>query len=189
MDSDVRLRRISLESDRLLLREFRRSDWTEVLRYESDPDVVRYLAVDPATPETARQFVSEAISQRRRRERTKFALVAELKPGGAFVGVGGIRLTGEDREMTFGYLISPHFWGRGLGAELAGRLLQFGFQDLDAHRIIATTDVENSHSIRILETLGMSREGRLREHQLVRGQWRDSYLYSMLEEEWTGTSK
>ena len=52
------------------------------------------------------------------------------------------------------------------------------------HRIFATCDVRNLASANVLEKVGMRREGRLREDKCVRGQWRDSYVYGILEHEW-----
>ena len=60
-------------------------------------------------------------------------------------------------------------------------VLTMGFDHLELHRIWATADVENARSWRLMERVGMTREGLLREDKLVRGQWRDSYMYSMLD--------
>ena len=51
------------------------------------------------------------------------------------------------------------------------------------HRIYATCDVNNVASARVLEKAGMQREGLLRQDMLLRGRWRDSYLYAILEDD------
>ncbi|MEO0823099.1 MAG: GNAT family protein, partial [Pseudomonadota bacterium] len=61
------------------------------------------------------------------------------------------------------------------------RILQLCFEELDLHRLSATTDVENDASWRVMERLGMQCEGRLRHHRQVRGTWRDSYLHAILK--------
>ncbi len=63
-------------------------------------------------------------------------------------------------------------------------LLAFGFGDIALHRIFSRCDPENVASARVLEKIGMQQEGRLRQHERVRGKWRDSYVYAILEEEW-----
>jgi RimJ/RimL family protein N-acetyltransferase len=52
------------------------------------------------------------------------------------------------------------------------------------HRISATADIRNIASWRVLEKLGMRREAHFREHMRQREQWRDSFLYAILEREW-----
>ena len=48
------------------------------------------------------------------------------------------------------------------------------------HRIYATCRPDNVGSWRVLEKMGMSREGLLRDHILIRGEWRDSLLYAAI---------
>lgn len=63
--------------------------------------------------------------------------------------------------------------------EAAVKLLQFGFEKLKLRRIWATADVDNDASIGVLERIGMSREGLMRDHKFIRGVWRNSYLYAI----------
>lgn len=51
------------------------------------------------------------------------------------------------------------------------------------HRIYATCDPRNIGSSKVLEKVGMTREGRLREDLLIKDRWRDSLVYSILEHE------
>jgi RimJ/RimL family protein N-acetyltransferase len=56
------------------------------------------------------------------------------------------------------------------------------------HRVQATVDPLNSGSVRILERLGLRREGTRREDVRLADRWRDSHVYAVLEDEWsTGT--
>ena len=79
-----------------------------------------------------------------------------------------------------GYALDSDYLGRGYMTEALKRVLTMGFDDLELHRIWATADVENARSWRLMERVGMVREGLLREDKLVRGRWRDSYMYSIL---------
>jgi [ribosomal protein S5]-alanine N-acetyltransferase len=56
----------------------------------------------------------------------------------------------------------------------------FAHTTLGAHRVEATCHPENAASARVLEKAGLTFEGRLREHVLARGVWRDSLLYAAL---------
>jgi RimJ/RimL family protein N-acetyltransferase len=52
------------------------------------------------------------------------------------------------------------------------------------HRIIAICDVENQASVRLLERLGMRREGHYIENYWFKGKWASEYLYAILADEW-----
>jgi RimJ/RimL family protein N-acetyltransferase len=62
-------------------------------------------------------------------------------------------------------------------------VLHFGFRQLDLHRIYATCRPANVASQRVLEKVGMHREGHLRRHRWMKGRWQDSYLYAILKDE------
>jgi len=49
--------------------------------------------------------------------------------------------------------------GKGYAAEAVSRLLDWAFGEMDLHRVVAITDQRNEPSSRLLERLGMRREG------------------------------
>jgi ribosomal-protein-alanine N-acetyltransferase len=55
---------------------------------------------------------------------------------------------------------------------------------LAVHRLLASCDTRNHGSYRVMEKLGMRREALFRKDEMLRGEWRDSYRYAILEEEW-----
>jgi RimJ/RimL family protein N-acetyltransferase len=81
------------------------------------------------------------------------------------------------------FKLLPESWGNGFATELARRIFQFAFQDLGLHRIEAGVATENVRSIRVLEKLGMTREGSRRKILPIRGEWKDNYHYAILDEE------
>ena len=85
-----------------------------------------------------------------------------------------------------GYVLRRESWGNGYATEAARVMLRIGFELLEAHRVFATVDTENVSSIRVLEKLGMTREGMHRQSfwSPLHGSWRDVYLYAILEGEW-----
>jgi RimJ/RimL family protein N-acetyltransferase len=80
--------------------------------------------------------------------------------------------------------VHPRVWGWGIGTEIGRRLLAYAFGELRLHRVHATCDPRNLGSARVLTKLGMTFEGRLRHTQLIRDGWRDSLVFSVLEDEW-----
>jgi ribosomal-protein-alanine N-acetyltransferase len=93
-----------------------------------------------------------------------------------------------EHEASLGYGVAPAYWGRGYVTEAARALVAAGFRELRLHRVTATCQPENTGSARVLEKLGMTREGHLRRHVWQRDRWRDSYLYAVLEDEWPAGS-
>ena len=77
-------------------------------------------------------------------------------------------------------MISRDRAGSGYATEAAAAVLRFGFDTLGLHRIWATCRPENLGSSRVLEKIGMQREGHLRDHVMVRGAWQDSLLYAAI---------
>ncbi|MGW1792730.1 GNAT family N-acetyltransferase [Streptomyces tubercidicus] len=87
-------------------------------------------------------------------------------------------------HTDLGFALLPHTWGAGLGTETVHLMCDLGFNHLDLHRIWAARAPLNSASAKTLLRAGMTEEGRIREHVLVRGAWRDSITYSVLDHEW-----
>lgn len=100
--------------------------------------------------------------------------------------IGAIRLAIVDRENRtgdFGYVLNRRYWNERYTTEAAYEVLRRGFSLLQLHRIWATCDTRNVASARVMEHIGMRREGCFVRDVLQRGEWRDSYLYALLENE------
>lgn len=176
---------MQLTTDRLILREFEERDWEAVHEYASDPEVVRYMNWGPNAEDETRNFIQRAIAKASQDPRTGYDFAAVLKEEDSLIGTCGIYLRGlPAREAEIGYCFNPRFWARGYATEAAKGLLAFLFGTLGLHRIFAMCDVENLASARVLEKLGMRREAHFREHLWVKGRWRDSFLYAVLDHEW-----
>lgn len=175
----------TLGTERLSLREFEESDLQAVHEYASDPKVVRYMGWGPNTEKDTREFLQRAFEQRQKQPRSGYGLAVILKAESRLIGSGGIHIANPDhKEAELGYCFNRYFWGQGYATEAARAFVAFGFEELGLHRIYATCDPANVASARVMEKIGMQREGHLREHRWMKGRWRDSYLYAILEQEW-----
>lgn len=170
------------ESERIRCRDFFEDDFEAVHAYASLPEVVRYMVWGPNTEEETRTFIRDAIESSKQVPRMKYELAIVDKQNQDLVGgIGLFIISDRHRTGEIGYSINPNFWRRGYGYEAAYLALQYGFEVLGLHRIQATCDLRNEGSARILEKIGMSLEGVLRDHILLRDGWRQSKLYGMLE--------
>ena len=174
----------TLATERLLLRPFRALDVADVAAYATRETFWRYLPLAPQTPAMSAEFVAQRIAGGLPDSAGNWSFAAEMREGGHMIGAFriGIRHP-QHRAGDIGYGLHHDWWGRGLATEGVRALLAFGFGTLELHRVIATADARNERSWKVMERVGMRREGILRGDKLVRGEWRDSVLYAILAEE------
>jgi RimJ/RimL family protein N-acetyltransferase len=86
-------------------------------------------------------------------------------------------------------VLNRKYWGHGYMTESACAILEVAFKQLKLHRVWATCDTRNRSSYRVMERLGMRREGLFVKDAMEKGEWRDTYLYAILAEEWRGASQ
>jgi RimJ/RimL family protein N-acetyltransferase len=176
---------LSLLTHRLVLRGFEEADLAAVQSYASDPQRPGYVDWGPNSEEEARDFVRSAIASQSTNPRERFDFAIVLRGEGPLIGGCGLNVSaGNDHEASIGCFIAYDYRGQGYATEAAYRLLAFGFRELGLHRMVATCGAENVASWRVLERIGMRREGYLVEESWQMGRWRDSLLYAILNQEW-----
>ncbi|WP_058301259.1 GNAT family N-acetyltransferase [Gorillibacterium timonense] len=169
-------------TERLILREFTDDDFAAVHRYTSNPDAMKFMLWGPNSEEETRGFLAKVAALAAEEPRTGYELAVTRRDDGALLGGGCLYVTGTNGEI--GYCLSPDAWNRGYATEAARELMRYGFEEHRLHRIFATCRPANAGSARVIEKLGMQREGHLREYLYAKGRYHDSLLFSILEEEW-----
>lgn len=162
----------------------RADDWQEIHSFAGLQEVYRYQAWEANTPEQTRQYVAEAAAAYEVPAQTRFFLSATLSDS-HIVGLAQITVQSSTwRCAEIGYTVHPAHWRRGYGTEIAGLAVDYAFGELGMHRVEATCDPRNVASVRILRKIGMTHEGTLRDTMRLRDGWRDSHVFSVLEDEW-----
>lgn len=175
---------VHIETERLIIREFSMCDWQFVHSYAVLDDVVRYMEWGPNTEKETRDFVKMTVESQENSDRTAYDLAVVEKSTGKMVGATAIYIKSQIHKVgEMGYVFHPDAWGKGYATEVTKAILEFGFQTLDLHRIQATCDVLNEASAHVLRKSGMTFEGNMRDNMFVRGRYRTSSLYSILEPE------
>ena len=172
-----------LTTARLHLRDYEEDDWRRVHEYASDAEVCRYMEWGPNSADDTREFIRSTVESRRASPRRQYAFALTLRSDGTLIGGCGLDIH-PHAQGVIGYCLHPGFWGQGYAAEAARALCGVGLRTLGLHRIFATCRPENLASARVMEKVGMTREGLLREHLHYKGQWQSSYLYSILADEY-----
>lgn len=168
-----------------MLREYRADDLLAVWAYQSHPAYLRFYPWPQRTRREVENFLQQLIAWQTDQPRLKFQLAVESKNNGMLIGSCGVRKSKEDSfEGELGYEINPHYWGEGYATEAARAMLKFGFDDLQLHRMFASVIAENAGSRRVVEKLGFTYEGQLRENQRFRDRWWDTSLHGLLKKEW-----
>lgn len=168
-----------IETSRLLLRRFLPTDGEALHACLSDPEVVQF---EPYPPLTEAQSTAEAL---RRSEDPSFWAICDGQDGRL---LGNIYLAQEPLDTwQLGYVLRRDAWGRGYAAEACRAMLAHAFAG-GAHRVYAQCDPKNEASWRLLERLGLRREAHLLKNVRfpgsLRPEWKDTYLYAMLQDEW-----
>lgn len=173
-----------IHTERLILREFDENDWNQVYNFLSDIEVQNYMIQDIASINQAKSYVQMFLEHKHENPRRFVRFAVLLKEHEQLIGECGINMPNlQHREGEIVYRFSKMYWGKGYASEVVSRMISFGFKELKLHRIEALCDIRNTASIKVLEKSGMTREGCLREHRFVKGNWRNSVVYSMLEQE------
>jgi RimJ/RimL family protein N-acetyltransferase len=168
-----------IETQRLLIRPFEANDWRAVYSYMADPAVTAYLPEGLLTESQTREFVDRQLGE----EAEAYAVI--LKAEDKQIGHMVYHPWFAPQTYEIGWVFHKAYHGQGYASEAAWALLRYGFEELRLHRVIATCQPENIPSWRVMEKIGLRREG-LFQKCIYRdnGEWWDEYFYALLEEEW-----
>lgn len=174
-------------TSRLVLRAPAASDLAAFLAYRNHPDNLALQPLDPMPEADAMAFLQRQAALDLDAGPCWMMCVLERRDDGRVVGeVGAWLAPAAQRTADIGWSLHPDYHGQGYATEGARALLDFLFTVRSLHRVTATCDQRNVASTRLMERLGMRREGDLRQSQLSRGAWRDEYQYALLRAEWPG---
>ena len=169
----------------LLLREFVHTDFADVFAYESNAEVVRYVAYGPYTEEECRQDLNWHIAHQQDPQRRFYYLAMELVAEKRVIGFCGLKFKeGSHQEAELSYAMNRDYWGQGYMSEAVEALVDFAFRELAVHRVSGRCCPENISSARVMEKIGMKQEGHLRENLHFKGRWWDTLIFGILNHEW-----
>jgi RimJ/RimL family protein N-acetyltransferase len=176
--------RLTLRTDRLLLRPLRAADARAIFAIRSDPKVMRYASSLPLTSlDHAEAFIAREAAGMAAGESLRLGL--QRLEDDTLIGTCILfYMNAQCRRAEIGYELRPDAWGRGYMHEALRALLHFGFTELQLNRVEADIDPRNVASARSLERLGFAREGLLRQRWIVDGEISDSALYGLLLSDW-----
>jgi RimJ/RimL family protein N-acetyltransferase len=174
---------VELHGQLVRLREFTGGDLADTLHVVGDDAVTSWLSFDSRGEDEARAMLDGILARAHQEPREEYYLAVTLPAEQAVIGFARLGLAGV-RAAKLGVAIRHSQWGHGYATDAARTMIAFGFGELGLHRISAAAGPDNAASIAVLKRLGMTYEGRIRDHVHTNGAWRDSLLYSLLSGEW-----
>lgn len=172
-----------IQTNRLILRKMRPTDAEAIFSYASDSEVSRYVIWEAhRSIQDSRAFLDLVLAGYESGGEPNWGIV--YKGDNKFIGTCGfVNHSPEHARAELGYALSTEYRGRGLMPEAVQAMIRFGFQRMGLNRIEARCIAENTASARVMEKAGMTYEGTLREHELIKGSYRDMRRYSILRRE------
>lgn len=174
---------VTIKTERLVLRKFQKSDYKDIFVWASNPKVTRYLSYQPhkslADAKKIADFWTNAAKQA---DNYNWAIEYEGKV------IGNINVVHHDTlwEAAMGWQIDVPFWNKGMMTEAATAVFDFLFCEVGFHRISAGHDTRNPASGKVMEKLGMQKEGLFPQYYYKQGGrgTGDAQKYGILKEDW-----
>ncbi len=174
---------LKLETKRLYIKPINPDDKEAIFRYRSDKTTNKYQGWIPETVEDVVTFIgktSNVINQ----PGTWFQFVIVENESQKIIGDIGVHFLEKDnKQVEIGFTLDKDFQNQGYATESLKCVLNFLFNDLNKHRVIASTDPANLNSIKLLERLGFRREAHFVESLYIDGRWVDDLIFAMIEKD------
>jgi RimJ/RimL family protein N-acetyltransferase len=171
---------VEIETERLLLRQWREGDWVGLRRTYSDPDVMSWIGSMPSDLASTAAAVGRMSMHWRLLGYGMFAV--EERSSAEIVGRVGLMLHPdwplEGPKVEVGWTLQRSVWGRGYATEAAKASLEFGFRRLGLPQIFSMTRPDNTRSRAVMERCGLTPRGEVDFHG-----WQQVY-YAIDGHEW-----
>ena len=174
-----------LTTERLVLRPMIPEDAPEVRKWAGDFEVAdTALNIPHPYPKgLAEEWIATQGRAWRDGRQAVYAITA--RADGTLMGAIGLAgIDARHRHAEIGYWLGRPFWNLGLATEAVRAVVEFAFETLDLERVFANHFVRNPASGRVLEKVGMTREGLLRAHVRQWGRPEDLIVSGILRSEW-----
>jgi RimJ/RimL family protein N-acetyltransferase len=184
----MNLNELNISTERLLLRGIRLSDSESMYTYRKNPQIYEFQNFKPQTLQDVEEFINTKISKIPDIPDTWYQLGIFIKGTQELVGDIGIHFI-DKLQVEVGYTLSTDCQGKGYATEAVVGVIDYLFNVLKKHRVIASVDPGNTKSIALLERINMRREAHFIKSIWFNGEWADDIIYAILQEEWINSKK
>ncbi len=176
-----------IEGEKVRIRAIEKSDIAEIMKWINDPEVKSNLLMRyPVSQYQEERWIETALGTDNQRNKT-FAL--ETKDGVYLGGIGLHKIDWENSNAEVGIVIGKkEYWNKGYGTDAMMAILDFGFNQMNLHRIYLRVFEFNQRGIRSYEKCGFKKEGILRHDRYREGRYYDTIMMGILKEEFRQNS-
>ncbi|MEZ5016786.1 MAG: GNAT family protein [Flavipsychrobacter sp.] len=172
-----------LTTPRMVLEEITPESLAYIMANNTDEEIKNIMGYDDAGLALAKERLEKGMTYYH--ITFKYWLLKDKTNNNTIGTCGFYRVYPDHDRAEIGYVMTGiSYREQGLMKEAAQRILKYGFEEMKMHRIEAFASPTNTPSIKILEGLGMSYEGLMKEHFLKNGLYEDSACYAILKSEY-----
>ena len=180
---------MNIETKRFVLRALEPEDASFLASLVNDPEVRdalgAYDLVFPVSVDAETKWIVEAS-----KKDDQAHLVITKKSDSTPLGLLSVKdLNSRNASGHLSIILERKSWDKGYGTEVLKGTLEFLFDKMNFHRIWLRVSEGNHRAIRCYEKCGFSREGMLREDHFAHGGWKNSFIMSVLSEEYRMSGK
>lgn len=169
-----------LSSKRLILRQPTLSDISDIVKHVNNPKISDATASLPYPYEEKNAVAWVDMASKGFKNKEAYIFGIEHREVGTLIGGIGLHINAAHRQAELGYWLSEEYWNQGLMTEAIGRVIDFGFEELNVHKIHAIHFTKNPASGRAMIKNGMVQEGLRRDHVFKANEFRDIVEYGIL---------
>ncbi len=171
---------MEITTKRTKLRLIQLSDLNAIHQLHSLPETDKFNTLGiPNNIEKTKSIIETWIKES---EHGNYIFTIENNSDNIFLGLFGLKLGNKKyKNAEVWYKIHSNYWGKGIATEVLAKIISYGFDQLNLHRIEAGCAIDNIGSVKVLEKVGMIREGRKRQVLPLKSGWSDNFQYAILE--------
>ncbi len=180
-----------IDTERLSLRAFKKTDLEAVMAYHALPEVQRYLDWKARDRGEVKAALDVMVQQHKfQRPGDIVSLAVVRKSDDMLIGQVTLRWTDATAgQAELRFVLSPAQRRQGYAREAVKAAIDLGFQEFGLHRVFARCSAKNQASAKLLKSLGLRLEAHYREHALFQGEWDEELHFAILDREWLRGSK
>jgi len=173
---------MSVKFDGIILRRPELKDVDRLYSYKNDWEVIKGLG--GFSSGYSLSDIEDWVEYHRKKSDEVLWAIAEKDNDQCIGHVGLYDIDHRVRSAEFAIMIGEKsFWGKGLGKTITAAVLDYGFEQLNLHRIYLSVLSANERALCLYEKLGFKKEGVLRHDQFRNGQYLDVTIMGILEDE------
>lgn len=172
-----------IKTNRLVLRKATIKDADQIELLASDYDVAKTTLTipHPYPSGSAIDFINSMLDGEKAGKIIIYTIVERCSK--VLIGLINLTLSSAHQRGELGYWIGKPYWGKGYGTEATKAMIDYGFAQLHLNKIFAQAFANNPGSWRIMEKVGMTYEGTLKQHFFRFGEFIDVVNYGLLRED------